>query len=374
MPSDRTFPASEVLSSAWKQRLRRRVLSWYRRHRRDLPWREGRNPYRVWVSEVMLQQTQVATVVPYFQRFVAAFPDVHALAAAQQQEVLRLWEGLGYYRRARQLHEAARQVVEQYDGRLPQGSEQLRSLPGIGKYTAGAILSIALDRREPILEANTVRLLSRLAGVDAPPTAKATTDRLWQIAEQLLPRKNVGDFNQGLMELGARLCAPREPACERCPLSELCVACRTGRQHELPQPGPATRYEQVRQAAVVVCHQRRVLLLRRTEAARWAGLWDFPRFAIKAQGGSKLQKEIVQQVDCMTGLQVEPVEELTTIRHGVTRFRITLHCHLTRCDRISGKTAKLGEHQWRRPTELNDVPLNRTGRQLATLLAERATC
>ena len=231
MSSENAIPivGSTVL---WKQ-----LLSWYDRSRRKLPWRappgETTDPYRVWLSEIMLQQTQVATVEPYYQRFLERFPTLQALAAAPQQQVLRLWEGLGYYRRARSLHAAAKEIVQHHDGRFPENPELVKSLPGIGRYTAGAILSIALDQRQPILEGNTIRLLSRLSGYTDDVTSGSGQKQLWAISEMLLPRKRVGTFNQALMELGALVCTPRQPKCESCPVMSLCQAYLKNQQDKL---------------------------------------------------------------------------------------------------------------------------------------------
>lgn len=192
--------------SAWLRNFRRKLRAWYDRHARELPWRGTRDPYAVWLSEIMLQQTQVETVKPYFQRFLAALPTIRALAEAEERQVLRLWEGLGYYRRARQLHQAARQIVAVHDGRFPCDPQAVQRLPGIGRYTAGAILSIAFDQRQPILEANTVRVFSRLLAYDGQTTSSAGQKLLWAAAEAVLPAREVGRFNQALMELGSEVC------------------------------------------------------------------------------------------------------------------------------------------------------------------------
>ena len=197
--------------AAWRRAFRRQLLAWYRRHKRDLPWRRTSDPYAVWVSEIMLQQTQVATVIPYFERFLAAFPTIRALAAADERDVLRHWEGLGYYRRARQMHLAARVLVAQHAASFPRELDTVRTLPGIGRYTAGAIASIAFDLRAPILEANTVRLLSRLVAFDGDPASTAGQHALWSLADALLPARGCGEFNQALMELGSLVCAPPGP-------------------------------------------------------------------------------------------------------------------------------------------------------------------
>ncbi|GAG10844.1 unnamed protein product, partial [marine sediment metagenome] len=241
-----TLKDQSLTSGQWtaaeKQRLRRRLLAWYVKHERDLPWRRSSDPYRVWLSEVMLQQTQVATVRDYFRRFVREFPTVHKLAAADEQEVLRLWEGLGYYRRARQLHAAAQQVVAEHGGRFPQEVRELQRLPGVGRYTAGAIASIAFDRRAPILEANTIRLLSRLTGYRDDPLKAAGQRLLWATAEEILPTKHVARFNQALMELGSLVCTPNEPKCDACPLASLCAANAAGLQKQIPRAKSQQQY------------------------------------------------------------------------------------------------------------------------------------
>ena len=229
-----------------------RVIAWQRAHgRHDLPWQGTRDAYRIWLSEIMLQQTQVATALPYYERFLASFPDVAALAAAPLERVLEHWSGLGYYRRARQLHAAARQIVSDHGGQFPRDLDAARRLPGVGRYTAGAILSIAFDRREPILEANTLRLWSRLAAYRGDPRRGAGQQLLWAAARRSLPLRSVGAFNQALMELGAEVCRARQPACDACPVSEYCEARRLGIEQELPVSAPKPLIESVREAAVV---------------------------------------------------------------------------------------------------------------------------
>ena len=276
MPDALTAPRIVPLEIApSRQRFRRRLLAWFARHRRDLPWRRNRDPYSVWLSEVMLQQTQVATVVPYYERFLAHYPHVHALAAAGERDVLRLWEGLGYYRRARQLHRAAQRIVAEHGGEFPRDLDAVRSLPGIGRYTAGAIVSIAFDLPAPILEANTIRLLTRLLGYDGDPLGAAGQALLWQTAAALLPRREAGNFNQALMELGSLVCTPRGPDCPSCPVQTLCAARRTGREHELPRPRARPATTAVREAAVVIFRRGKVLfapLRRRGTLGRTVGL------------------------------------------------------------------------------------------------------
>ncbi len=357
--------------------LSRRLLAWYRRAARPLPWRADRDPYRVWISEIMLQQTQVATVEAYFERFMVAFPTVGDLAAADESEVLRLWEGLGYYRRARQLHLAARQIASEHDGRFPDDGEAVRGLPGIGRYTAGAILSIAFDRREPILEANTVRLLSRLVAFRGNPHDAAGQKHLWQVAEEILPRKSVGEFNQALMELGSQLCTPRDPACDGCPLRMLCPTFAGGLQAVIPRAKVKPRIEAVRQAAVVVRRaDRRVLLMQHGEGERWAGLWDFPRIELGDERGAALGRRIGDAMRDEFAVNVAPGEHLATMRHSVTRFRITLECYAAECvdgrkaGKVNGGNGRTVERRvrWCAAAEVEKLPLNTTGRKISRLL------
>ncbi len=365
-----TTPA--LPKAAWRAAFRRRLLAWYRRAARPLPWRRGKNVYHTWVSEIMLQQTQVATVEPYFERFTAAFPTVADLAAADEQDVLRLWEGLGYYRRARQMHAAAQQIVAEHGGEFPRTAAEVNRLPGIGRYTAGAILSIAFDAREPILEANTRRLLARLLPLREDPHRTAGERTLWQLAEALLPKRDVGHFNQALMELGSLVCTPKHPRCGQCPVESLCGAAAAGLQQEIPPPKTPPRWQQVREAAVVVGRRGRVLLRQCQADERWSGLWDFPRFPLQAKRADRLRQELVAKVAKLTGVAIEPGEQLATLRHGVTRFRITLECYEAHCEAVgTARTHRGASLRWLRLGELEDYPLSTTGRRLARLLEAR---
>lgn len=355
--------------AAWKQSFRRRLIAWYRRNARDLAWRKSRDPYRIWISEIMLQQTQVATVADYFSRFLAAFPTVEALAAAPEEQVLRLWEGLGYYRRARQLHRAAQVVVAEHAGRFPREFEAVLALPGIGRYTAGAITSIAFDARSPILEANTIRLLSRLLAYRGDPQQSQGQKTLWAFAEDLLPHRSTGEFNQALMELGSLVCTPRKPACAACPAMSLCATYRDGLQEVVPPARRKPNFEDVREAAVVVHRRRQVLLMRRGDAGRWAGLWDFPRFAVSAAEDESLDRELADKLRELTGVVAQPRERLTTLRHGVTRFRITLDCHLADYVSASRRPPGGAELRWVSPSDFEQYPLSTTGRKISQLVA-----
>lgn len=361
-----TVPA--LPGKPWKSQFRRRLLAWYRRSARDLPWRRTSDPYAVWVSETMLQQTQVGTVVAYYERFLAAFPDLAALAAADEQEVLRHWEGLGYYRRARNLHAAARRIVRDHGGRFPGELELLRRLPGVGRYTAGAILSIALGQRQPILEANTVRLFCRLLAWRGDPARRQGQQLLWALAQALLPRRDPGRFNQALMELGSLVCTPRDPRCADCPVAALCPTFAHALQDQVPRPKRRIALENVHEAAVVVGHGDKVLLVRLDHTGRWAGLWDFPRFAMPDRSIADPAELLTQAVARRTGLAVELVGPLASLKHGVTRFRITLSAFKAR--RTGGRLRpRPGEQlRWVVPAELTDYAMNTTGRRLSRLV------
>lgn len=349
----------------WKQTFRRQLKRWYARHARDLPWRRTRDPYQIWISEIMLQQTQVATVIPYFERFVGAFPTVSELAAADEENVLRLWEGLGYYRRARQLHQAAKVIVDLHAGSFPKTVEQVNQLPGIGRYTRGAILSIAFDQRQPILEANTIRLNARLLAYDGDTTSTSGQAILWAFAEDILPRKETGLFNQALMELGSAICTPKEPRCLICPVASICPTRAAGRQQEIPRPKKRTVYEDLAETAVIVYQKKRVLIRRCREGERWAGLWDFPRFSSGRNGD---EQHIQQQVRELTGIEITPSTPFKTMKHGVTKYRITLTCRTA--DAVGGRKKQGEELAWVAINDLNEYPLSVTGRKIAQQLPD----
>jgi len=337
-----------------------------------MPWRKSRpNPYHVWLSEIMLQQTQVKTVRPYFQRFIQELPNIAALANAPEDRVLRLWEGLGYYRRARQLHAAARQIVRDYGGRFPSDPEAVRALPGVGRYTAGAILSIAFGLREPILEANTRRLYARLLALRDDPTSKQSEELLWAFAASLLPARRPGDFNQALMELGSQLCTPREPKCDDCPLLSFCPTARAGLQAVIPLPKRKPRATRVHAVAVAIRRRGRVLLVRQNGHGRFSGLWDFPRVEI-ADAGPAAQRKLADDVESQCGVRPRDLQHLTTIRHTLTRFRITLDCYVAEPIGAPAKShGNLSTVRWVQSKDLGALPLSRTGRQFVQLLANR---
>jgi A/G-specific adenine glycosylase len=347
-----------------RRRVRQRLLAWFETNRRDLPWRRSRDPYPIWVSEVMLQQTTVAAVVPYFERFLHAFPTLRDLSAAPEQEVLRLWEGLGYYRRARDLHRAARQLADAGTETIPDDPDTVSQLPGMGRYTLGAVLSQAFDRRLPILEANSLRVLCRLFGRTDDPRRGPAQRWLWKVAEDLLPVKRVGDFNQALMELGALVCTPTAPRCEDCPLAADCVTRRLGLQADIPAKAPPAAITEVREAAVVIRRGGAVLLVQRPESAsRWANLWEFPHGPLDE--GESHEAAALRLARALTGLDVTLGPALLTLRHGITRYRITMACFEAESAAGEFRSDFYRQGQWVTPERLADYPVSAPQRRLA---------
>jgi len=310
-------------------RLAARLLAWYRQNGRRLPWRGHPDPYAVWVSEIMLQQTRVETVIPYFERWLKRFPTVAALAQASEQEVLQAWEGLGYYSRARNLHAAARVIIEQFGGQLPADLQALRSLPGIGAYTAGAIASIAFGRDVPALDGNIRRVYARLFDVAEPVNSPAGERLLWQLAAEHLPAGQAGDFNQALMDLGALVCLPRKPRCERCPLAELCRALQAGRQEERPVRLPKAAVPHQQRAAGVILLAGQVLIARRPGRGLLGGMWEFPNETVEGDPAAG----VAQALETGYRLRVRAGEPLGIIHHAYTHLRVSVH--VFRCELLS---------------------------------------
>jgi A/G-specific adenine glycosylase len=348
------------------QTVRRKLSAWYGRHRRELPWRRTTDPYAVWVSEGMLQQTQVATVRPYWARFLRRFPDAAALAAAEPDEVLKLWEGLGYYTRARNLHRAAREVVRRHGGRLPGSVAALRRLPGVGRYTAAAIASIAFGAQEPVLDGNVVRVLARVFRVVGDPRSAAAQRRLLRLAQRLLPRGGAGRFNQALMDFGATVCAPRRPRCARCVLRACCRAAARGEQDRLPQRAPRRPLPHHTVVAAVIRKRGRVLIDRRRPQGLLGGLWELP--GGKVEPGESLADALRREVREEVGVEVAVGDELVTVRHAYTHFRITLHAFLCRPLRGRARAIDCAAVRWVRPGELRDYAFPRANQRVLDAL------
>jgi A/G-specific adenine glycosylase len=355
---------------AWIDSIRRKLVVWYDAGHRELPWRQDRDPYRILVSEMMLVQTTVAAVVPYFARFLERFPTVQALAEAEETEVLKAWEGLGYYRRARQLHAAARAVVQEHAGRIPDDAELLRALPGVGRYIAGAILSFAFDRPAPIVEANTQRVLSRLLACGDDLAASATQARLWQAAERLVPHEGAGQFNQALMELGATVCLPLDPLCLICPVAAECQAKAQGLQNALPvktaKPPPL---EVAEACALVRDIDGRLLIVRRAADRLWAGFWEFPTIHLAgvdpAGRAFEAPVDLAEGVRRLTGIRIRVGEELHRLRFSVTKHRVTLTAYAaTLLDGLLEPGPGLDRAVWEYPERLGDRVFGSAQRRL----------
>jgi len=325
-----------------------RLLHWFDQHgRTGLPWQSPRTAYRVWLSEIMLQQTQVTAVIPYFERFVARFPDIAALASADSDEVMRHWAGLGYYARARNLHAAARQVMADHAGAFPTTFEQVVALKGVGRSTAAAILAQAFDMPAAILDGNVKRVLSRWAGIEGYPAQTAVNAALWQLAESLLPSTRAADYVQAQMDLGATLCTARKPGCIRCPLSADCVAYRAGRTAELPTRKPR-RERPYREAWLLLLEdaQGRVMLEQRPGAGIWGGLWCPPVVPLGEDHASVLRNRF--------GLALCDEESGDVIEHGFTHFDLSLHPLRGTAQAVSDALGEAAPTAWHKPQDLRD--------------------
>lgn len=340
--------------------LSRRLLDWYRKHGRTLPWRNHPDPYAAWVSEIMLQQTRVETVIPYFEKWMRLFPNISSLAAASEREVLNAWEGLGYYSRARSLRKAAKIIVEKFNGKLPRGLTELRSLPGIGRYTAGAIASMAFGMDEPTLDGNLRRVFARLFDVKEFADSTAGEKILWELAAQNLPKGEAGDYNQALMDLGATVCLPKNPRCLLCPLMEICKARKNGAQELRPVVKPKSAVPRYVLAAAVICRRGRVLLAQRPPEGLLGGMWEFPTGRVAENPAEELTKALY----AATKVRVKKGEELGIIRHAYTHFKVTVHAF--RCEPVS--IPKSENLRWAKLSDLEDYPMGKVDRQIADKL------
>lgn len=343
------------------------LLEWYRAHRRPMPWHDDPDPYHLLVAATMLQQTQVETVLPYLQRFLRRFPSVHALAEAQEEEVLRHWAGLGYYSRARNLHRTAQQILQEHNGVVPGDAGTLRQLPGVGEYTAGAVASIAFGRVEPALDANGYRILARLLAIEEAITRSTLRRRLWEACRQILPTDAPGDFNQALMDLGATICTARAPRCLVCPLASVCTAFQQGRQTHLPVLPPRRARERLYDVCAVIAQGGRWLMVKREDGRLWRGMWEFPR--VRMESGESVEQAVRRAVGLL-GMTAEGCEPVATVRHTVMHYVITLHVVLCRCQGQPPPSS--GAVRWVLPEEAQTLPLpSPMRRAVHTLLARQ---
>lgn len=345
----------------------RALVAWFERDHRPMPWRDDSSPYRVWISEIMLQQTQVVTVIPYFERFLSRFPDVRTLAAADPQDVLRLWEGLGYYSRARNLHKAAREIVASRGGRLPVTHDEWLTLPGIGDYTAAAIASIAFGEPVPSVDGNVLRVCARLWAIRDPIRDAGVVSRVRERLRPLIRTVNPSSFNQAMMETGALVCRPRQPSCDTCVLRRDCRAFREGLTGTLPVVPRAAAVPHYAIAAGVIWKAGRLLIARRREDQMLGGLWEFP--GGKQLPGEPLAETARREILEETGLRVRVGEPYPVVRHAYSHFRITLTAF--HCEWISGRPRPRAstELKWIAPGELHDYPFPRANRRIGDLVA-----
>jgi len=356
-----------------RKMLRRRLLAWYSRRQRSLPWRETSDPYRIWISEIMLQQTQVDTVIPYYQRFMKYFPDVHALAGAELAQVLKAWENLGYYSRAKNIHKAARIIIDRFAGRIPDTPDAIKTLPGIGEYSAGAILSIAHGKPLPAVDGNVRRILSRVFAIRRPVDDPREQKKLHALAATLVPAKRPGDFNQALMDLGATICKPKNPGCAVCPIAAWCRAQLTGMQTVLPlvRKRPATPHREAA-CAVIRSADRRLLIAQRPAAGLLASLWKLPGSFIDDREG--VEAGLKNSVKNELGISIRVIKKLASVDHAYTHFRATLRAY--DCTLLKSEPEALGCQDWRwaSDTDIGKVPMSKIDRKiLAAINLPRST-
>jgi A/G-specific adenine glycosylase len=353
-------------------KLSQKLLDWYRQHSRSFPWRDHPDPYQVWVSEIMAQQTRLDTMLPYFQRWMEQFPTIAALAQASQQDVLNLWEGLGYYSRARNLHKAAKMVMEVFDGQLPSTRSELETLPGIGRYTAGAIASIVFGKDEAVVDGNIKRVYARIFQITDPVNTPTGEKTIWSLAEANLPLGQAGDYNQALMDLGATICLPRQPLCSLCPLAKDCLAFQNHLTAELPvkQQKPRSPHHIVT-AAVLHGENHQVLIAQRPPDALLGSLWEFP--GGKREDGEDLKeclkREILEELQC----KIKVGDKLGIFKHAYTHFKVTLHAY--HCRLIDGPISPQ-VHQairWVNVADLGEFPMGKIDRMISQQLQEKNT-
>ena len=352
----------EALSPPQIAKIQKKLLQWYRKNGRELPWRMTRDPYAIWISEIMLQQTQVATVIPYYQNFLKSFPTVRHLAKADSSKVLKVWEGLGYYSRARNLRHASQIVLNHFHGTVPDNLKDLVNLPGIGRSTAGAILSFAFQKEAPILDGNAKRVIARLFAVSENPAKGKTEGLLWRLSESLLPKGDAGSFNQGLMDLGATTCTPKEPLCSQCPLRDLCKGKASGEPERFPTKTIRKTIPHIEAVSAVILKNGRVLLRQRPPEGLLGGLWEFPNWP--AEEKKDLKKHLKRKVKSEIGLGVKGNEPIGSFRQTFSHFKLTLQ--VFRCLHHYGKT----KEEWVSIQDLHLYPMSRIHRRIAEVINE----
>lgn len=348
--------------------LTRALFDWYKNNKRKLPWRNAPTPYHVWVSEIMLQQTRVETVIPYYKRWMAALPDIFHLANATQHQVLNLWEGLGYYTRARNLHKAAKIVLAEYNGKLPADIPSLRKLPGIGPYTAAAIASIAFGMDVVAIDGNLRRVIARLENIQSLLGTPDFEKQVTQFANSHLPPGHAGNYNQALMDLGATICLPRQPRCNRCPLQLFCSAYQAGEQAQVPIRRSRASIPHYTVTAAIIQRNDKVLIAQRPADGLLGNLWEFP--GGKQEKGEDLHTCLQRELQEELGVSVRIKQPFGIYSHAYTHFKVTLHAF--RCELIDSEPEPREHHQlqWVTPSQLADFPMGKIDRQIASRLAD----
>jgi len=351
--------------------LRASLIAWFRDSRREMPWRDCGDPYTIWLSEVMLQQTRVDQATPYFLRFIDAFPNVTALANADMHDVLMLWEGLGYYTRGRNLHKAAQVVAGEFGGHFPDTYEGMLSLPGVGPYTAAAVASIAFGKSHAVVDGNVIRVISRLFGITDDVRSHATKSFIQSTADTLLDPTNPGDFNQAVMELGSLVCTPSKPACERCPLAYWCVANKMSQVDVIPYKTPKPKVPHYQIVVAIISNDRdQLLIARRPENAMLGGLWEFP--GGKVEPDESMEQALYREIMEELGIRIVVKREFMQLKHAYSHFKITMNAFL--CDHIDGEPAPKASTaiRWVEPRRLGEYPFPKANRKLTLALMDSA--
>lgn len=334
--------------------LQRQLLNWYEQEKREMPWRNNLDPYRILVSEFMLQQTQVKTVIPYFERWMKSFPTLKILANTRESTVLKHWEGLGYYSRARNLRKAAQIIEKDFSGKVPESMDKILKLPGVGRYTAGAVLSIAFGQKIPVLDGNVKRVLSRLFLLKENGSTRKSENILWETMQSLLPETGAGNFNQAFMELGATICLPKVPICRACPIKQNCKAEKSQQQNLYPPRKQSIPSTKITVSAGVIIRNKKVYIQKRKFGGLMGGLWEFPggKFEPGESPEQCLQREIKEEL----GVTIHIDKKLMVVKHSYTRFRVTLHVFLCRVSPGRLSPTECEEWKWVKPEELNTYP------------------
>ncbi len=345
------------------KKIQNRLLRWFKKNARDLPWRKATNPYSIWISEIMLQQTQVPTVIPYYQEFLRTFPTIRQLAKADLSRVLAIWEGLGYYSRARNLHQASREILSRFNGKVPDNLSDLLSLPGIGRYTAGAVLSIAFNKEAPILDGNVKRVLSRLFAVSGDEVKNRREGHLWDLSKSLIPKGHAGSFNQALMDLGATVCTPNAPQCSRCPLHDFCMARASGNPERFPSRSSKKPIPTVHSVSAVIQRNGEVLIRQRPPRGLLGGLWEFPNWKISSREDPALK--VLNCIKNELRLRIKSREALGSFKHTFSHFKLTLLPYLCQT------AGRRRNGTWVPVRNLHLFPMSRLHRRIAQTVGEK---